>query len=81
VKNDHPIVISECPKWGAMKAARSKYLQPLKDEVGNPDPTRVYLMKIECLGCFEIGPTRLPYSPLIIWPPIRLGVTAGFTGC
>jgi hypothetical protein len=60
MKTEHPIVIRECPKCGAMQAARSKYLNPMKDEHGNPDPSRVYLMKIECLGCVEITPGPPP---------------------
>lgn len=56
----HPIVVIECPKCGKMSAARSRYLEPLKDENGNPDPERVLLMQIECLGCMEIMPRPLP---------------------
>lgn len=62
MKNLHPIVITECPKCGAMKAARSPYLEPFKDEAGNPDPGRALLVKIECLGCCEIAPRLQPFA-------------------
>lgn len=48
----HPIIITECPKCGAMQAARSKYLEPREPEVRDGKIFEVATMlKIECMPC------------------------------
>lgn len=82
MKTNHPIVISECPRCGKMDAARSPYLEPLKDEAGNPDLSRCYLMKIECFGCIEITPVpppRFRCDPISMFYPS--GAVMRFAGC
>ncbi len=69
IDTTHPIVITECPKCGAMQAKRSPYLEPLKDENGKPDPDRTLLMKIECLGCWEPIPMLAP-QPMFYGLPV-----------
>lgn len=55
-----------------MKASRCPYLEPLKDENGNPDPDRAMLLNIEYLGCYEICP--VPPPPIFTRPLIAFNL-------
>ena len=60
----HPILITECPKCGEMKAVRTPWLEPKLDAEGQPDPNIGTMMTIECLGCWEPAPRAYPMREL-----------------
>lgn len=56
--NDGVIVITECPKCGTIRAARSKWAELPKDGAGVPIENGAWKFNVECAGCltFEIKP-------------------------
>jgi hypothetical protein len=61
--NGGVIVITECPRCGTIKAARSKWADLPKDDSGVPIENGAWKFNVECAGCvrIEIKPVELSF--------------------
>jgi hypothetical protein len=63
--NGGVIVITECPRCGTIKAARSKWADLPKDDSGVPIENGAWKFNVECAGCYRFNIKPIPLPPLV----------------